>query len=53
MSKILSQAEIDALLQSAAGRADGIETGQVSNATRRYNFRRPERVSKEQLESVR
>jgi flagellar motor switch protein FliM len=53
MSKILSQAEIDALLQTAAGRTEGAEPTGGSNATRRYNFRRPERVSKEQLESVR
>jgi flagellar motor switch protein FliM len=57
MSKILSQDEIDALLASAAGgrtamapeppAASGSSAGVVV-----YNFRRPDRVSKEQLRSL-
>ena len=55
MSKILSQDEIDALLESsthvppaAGGPARG-PNGQVVAA---YNFRRPDRISKEQLRSL-
>ena len=53
MSKILSQEEIDALLTSAseiekAVRPDGALGGSVVP----YNFRRPDRVSKEQMRSL-
>ena len=52
MSKILSQEEIDVLLQAAD---DGLDT-HVRTAARetatRYNFRRPDRVSKEQIHSL-
>jgi len=57
VSKILSQDEIDALLASSAaasapdrdpGDADDINAGGVVI----YNFRRPDRVSKEQLRSL-
>lgn len=55
MSKILSQEEIDALLSSAAdlersaraAGADGPQDGVIV-----YNFRRPDRVSKEQIRSL-
>lgn len=55
MSKILSQEEIDALLSSAAdlertARAAGAETPQDGVIV--YNFRRPDRVSKEQIRSL-
>lgn len=54
MSKVLSQAEIDALLTSAAGlaqssRADVPAAGSDAPA---YNFRRPDRVSKDQIRSL-
>ena len=55
MSKILSQEEIDALLTSSA---DIERTARAENATRArdavivYNFRRPDRVSKEQIRSL-
>jgi len=53
MSKILSQEEIDALLTSASEiektvRPDGALGGSVVP----YNFRRPDRVSKEQIRSL-
>ncbi len=55
MSKILSQEEIDALLTSAselerAARAD-VEKN-VRESVIVYNFRRPDRVSKEQMRSL-
>ena len=54
MSKILSQEEIDALLKSAAeiGRAArGVEAVSRDGVVR-YNFRRPDRVSKEQMRAL-
>jgi flagellar motor switch protein FliM len=53
MGKILSQDEIDALLGSAAtlqGQADG--PAGPSKPYYTYNFRRPDRVSKEQIRSL-
>ncbi len=55
MSKILSQEEIDALLTSAsdierAARAD-VRSKQPETVII-YNFRRPDRVSKEQMRSL-
>lgn len=55
MSKILSQEEIDALLSSAAdlertARAADAEAAQDGVVV--YNFRRPDRVSKEQIRSL-
>lgn len=55
MSKILSQEEIDALLASAAtGRAPEPAEAPISTSggVVVYNFRRPDRVSKEQLRSM-
>ena len=54
MSKILSQEEIDALLASAAaGRTSESTSGaQTSTGVATYNFRRPDRISKEQLRSL-
>jgi flagellar motor switch protein FliM len=57
VSKILTQDEIDALLASSAaatGRAgdSGDDDGGSSSEFVIYNFRRPDRVSKEQLRSL-
>jgi len=53
MSKILSQEEIDALLSSAPG---GEATSRANEAglggAITYNFRRPDRISKEQIRSL-
>lgn len=54
MSKILTQEELDALLRSASEierstRKGGIPGG---DGAMRYNFRRPDRVSKEQIRSL-
>jgi flagellar motor switch protein FliM len=52
VAKILTQAEIDALLSAAGdaprGRRKAAQTGPVV----RYNFRRPDRVSKEQMHAL-
>jgi flagellar motor switch protein FliM len=52
VAKILTQAEIDALLSAAGdaprGRRKPAQTGPVV----RYNFRRPDRVSKEQMHAL-
>src|SRR4051812_24907448 len=51
MSRILSQEEIDALIVSTPG--DGTAKSQESGApVTTYNFRRPDRVSKEQIRSL-
>ncbi len=54
MKRTLSQAEIDALLLAAAGKSDeAARAGQSGDqSVTRYNFRRPDRVSKEQLRSL-
>jgi flagellar motor switch protein FliM len=53
MSKILSQEEIDALLSSApAGDAAARASENVVGGVITYNFRRPDRVSKEQIRSL-
>ena len=59
MSKILSQDEIDALLASssvtpAASERDSVDIadGPSQGGVVIYNFRRPDRVSKEQLRSL-
>ena len=54
MSKILSQEEIDALLASATSgsSAQEAQVGGTSSGVVVYNFRRPDRVSKEQLRSL-
>ena len=49
-TKILSQAEIDALLTTTGDNARGRRAG--SDAVVRYNFRRPDRVSKEQVHAL-
>jgi flagellar motor switch protein FliM len=50
MAKILSQEELDALFPAAAIVDAGRRMG--SDAATTYNFRRPERVSKEQIRSL-
>jgi flagellar motor switch protein FliM len=53
MAKILSQEEIDALLGAAAEReANAQERAVAHEAVVTYNFRRPDRVSKEQIRSL-
>lgn len=53
MSKILSQDEIDALLTSAANLEKTTHDAPVeSESVIVYNFRRPDRVSKEQIRSL-
>ncbi len=54
MSKILSQDEIDALLESSTTVAPvpGAARGPSGQVVAAYNFRRPDRISKEQLRSL-
>jgi len=52
MSRILSQDEIDALLSAASEAAGERRRPTSSGAVIRYNFRRPDRVSKEQIHSL-
>ena len=55
MGKILSQDEIDALLSSAPSEAARIEmpaAGPEAPSVIRYNFRRPDRVSKDQIHAL-
>jgi flagellar motor switch protein FliM len=52
MKRTLSQAEIDALLIAASARGDEAATSPIDRSVTRYNFRRPDRVSKEQLRSL-
>lgn len=55
MADILSQEEIDALLEVVEEEGDTLSTENESNDTRQvilYDFKRPNRVSKEQLRAV-
>ena len=54
MSKILSQEEIDALLHSAADYAKRapLDDRAAPDGVLLYNFRRPDRVTKEQIRSL-
>jgi flagellar motor switch protein FliM len=54
VKRTLSQAEIDALLLASGGTSDGERrsTAPADATVTRYNFRRPDRVSKEQLRSL-
>ncbi len=54
MNKILSQDEIDALVSRASGRPSTTEERRsiTADSILTYNFRRPDRVSKEQLRSL-
>lgn len=53
MGKILSQGEIDALLSTPVETVQERRPGAEPASVIRYNFRRPDRVSKEQLHSLR
>ena len=52
MAKNLSQAEIDALLSVAASAGPDEAAVEPPGGVVRYNFRRPDRVSKEQIHSL-
>jgi flagellar motor switch protein FliM len=52
MSNILSQDEIDALLSVVADAAGHRRTAAASDSVTRYNFRRPDRISKDEIQSV-
>jgi flagellar motor switch protein FliM len=53
VNRILTQEEIDALVQTASGQAwSGERRATASDGIVAYNFRRPDRVSKEQLRSL-
>ncbi len=53
MSKILSQEEIDSLLAAADDATDAApRSASARESAARYNFRRPDRVSKEQIHSL-
>jgi len=52
MSKVLSQDEIDALLSVVSDAAAPRRSAAVADSVTRYNFRRPDRVSKDEIQSV-
>src|SRR5262245_47642959 len=52
MSKVLSQDEIDALLSAVASDTSNRRAPAAGESVVRYNFRRPDRVSKEEIQSV-
>ncbi len=54
MNRILSQEEIDALVAATSGRSrsDDSRAAASADSILTYNFRRPDRVSKEQLRSL-
>ena len=54
VSKILSQDEIDALLSApmTVDRTDRAEAASPASPVTRYNFRRPDRISKEQIHAL-
>ena len=52
MSRVLSQAEIDALLSVAIGTRKAQPRPAHAGPVVRYNFRRPDRVSKEQMHAL-
>jgi flagellar motor switch protein FliM len=52
MSKILSQDEIDALLSTAPAGDAGTALYPTGGSAVTYNFRRPDRISKEQIRSL-
>jgi flagellar motor switch protein FliM len=51
MNRILSQEEIDALV-TPTGREEDVRPSNANDGVASYNFRRPDRVSKEQLRSL-
>ena len=52
MSKVLSQDELDALLSVVASDTGNRRAHAGAESAVRYNFRRPDRVSKEEIQSV-
>ncbi len=52
MSKALTQEEIDALLSAAAEASKSRGRSSTSTGITRYNFRRPDRISKEQMHAL-
>lgn len=52
MTRVLSQAEIDALLTVAIGTRKAAPRAASPGPVVRYNFRRPDRVSKEQMHAL-
>jgi len=54
MNRILSQEEIDALVTASTGQptVDEVRSTPATDGVTPYNFRRPDRVSKEQLRSL-
>ena len=52
MSRVLSQDEIDALLSVAIDTRNAEPRAKAHGPVTRYNFRRPDRVSKEQMHSL-
>jgi len=54
VKRTLSQSEIDTLLLAAASKSDAEKRAVAASdpVAARYNFRRPDRVSKEQLRSL-
>ena len=52
MSRILSQVEIDALLASVPGTAESGEHAGTAGSVIAYDFRRPDRISKDQIRSL-
>lgn len=55
MSEVLSQSEIDALLNAlSTGEVDVEEIQEIDNSkkTRKYDFRNPQKISKEQLKTL-
>jgi flagellar motor switch protein FliM len=52
MSRTLTQEEIDALLTLSSARPARRKSDSVPSGAIRYNFRRPDRVSKEQMRSL-
>lgn len=52
MNRILSQAELDALLAVQTDSPAGRRTATAAASVARYNFRRPDRVSKDQIHAL-
>jgi flagellar motor switch protein FliM len=52
MNRVLTQSEIDALLSVVTDASGQRRGANASDSVTRYNFRRPDRVSKEEIQSV-
>ena len=53
MSRILTQAEMDALISATGSAGGGRAAGPGAPPPRPYNFRRPDRIAKDQLRTLR